>query len=138
MQAQASLLGGNAMEYNLLDIILVAVLVAISSGTLGVIFKAVYDRVCKKHDKQDEILRRLRKQAIDISQLKITTLINNSPKDHHAIISECEHYFLVLRADSWVWGAVEGWSKKEHVNITYLKAAHEENKSRKFQEKNIF
>lgn len=64
---------------------------------------------------------------VNISQLKILNLIQHNPKDHKAIMMECDNYFLVLKADSWVLDLVGDWATTEGVNIDHLKIAHANN-----------
>ena len=118
------------MELNLTSIIVALV----GGGTIGVIFKAVYDRICKKNDDRDEIKRDIKylmqksaERDIYVSQLKILNLIQHCPKDHKAIMMECEYYFRVLKADSWVFDMVSDWAKDEDVDIEYLKVIHDNN-----------
>ena len=119
------------METSLLITLLVGLF---GGGTAGVVFRSIYDRKCKKQDDRDEIKEYIkwlkeksRQRDIEVSQLKILNLIQHCPKDHKAITMELDHYFLVLKADSWVFNYAQVWAKKEDVDIDYLRIAHDKN-----------
>lgn len=122
------------METSLLITLLVGLF---GGGTAGVVFRSIYDRKCKKQDDRDEIKEYIkwlkeksRQRDIEVSQLKILNLIQHCPKDHKAITMELDHYFLVLKADSWVFNYAQVWAKEEGVDISYLSQIHEENVKR--------
>ena len=119
------------MEASLLITLLVGLF---GGGTAGVVFRSIYDHKCKKQDDRDELKADIKwlknksnQRDIEVAQLKILNLIQHSPKDHKAITMELDRYFLVLRADSWVWDSACEWAKGEGVDISYLSQIHEEN-----------
>lgn len=104
-----------------------------SGGVMGLI-EFLIRRKDDTRKERNEILNdmkwlkeQLLKQEIATSQLKILNLIQHTPEDHRAIMSEAEHYFYDLKADSWVYNIVSGWARKEKVDIAYLSEQHEKN-----------
>lgn len=106
----------------------------LGGGTLATLVQFFVKRKDSKNDDRNEIkadIKWLREKSsqrdIEVSQLKILNLIQHSPKDHKAITMELDNYFLVLRADSWLWDYTCDWAKSEGVDISYLRQIHEEN-----------
>ena len=122
------------METSLLITLLVGLF---GGGTAGVVFRSIYDHKCKEQDDRDELKADIKwlknkstKRDIEVAQLKILNLIQHCPKDHKAITMELDHYFLVLKEDSWVFNYARAWANDEGVDISYLSQIHEENVKR--------
>lgn len=104
-----------------------------SGGAMGLI-EFLIRRKDDTRKERNEILNDMKwlkeqslKQEIATSQLKILNLIQHTPEDHRAIMSEAEHYFCELKADSWVFNTVSGWARKEKIDITGLSTQHDKN-----------
>lgn len=109
-------------------------LACLSSGGLFAIIEVLMNRVFKKSDDKDETKKTLeelknisKESALDRSRSLLLILICHYPKDHQAIIKEAERYFITLKGDSWMWGILSEWAKKQDVNIEYLRLAHKRN-----------
>lgn len=104
-----------------------------SGGAMGLI-EFLIRRKDDTRRERNEILKDMKwlkeqslKQEIATSQLKILNLIQHSPKDHKAIMSEADHYFCDLHADSWVFSMVSEWARKEGMDITRIATQHDKN-----------
>ena len=124
-----------------MDIFLTIITCVIASGGAMGLIEFLIRRKDNSKKEQNEILKDIKwlkeqslKQEISTSQLKILNLIQHTPEDHRAIMSECEHYFCDLKADSWVFNMVSIWAKKEKVDIVFLEKQHEINVKRLMQE----
>lgn len=104
-----------------------------SGGAMGLI-EFLIRRKDDTRRERNEILKDMKwlkeqslKQEIATSQLKILNLIQHSPEDHKAIMSEADHYFCDLKADSWVFSMVSEWARKEGMDITRITTQHDKN-----------
>lgn len=108
------------------------ILACLGSGGLFALLQTILNRIFSKHDQHDEskaILKKLSDHTnisdLNDSRIQLLILINHYPQCHQEILKEAENYFIKLKGDSWVASIVTNWAEKEHVDIEYIKRAHE-------------
>lgn len=115
-----------------MNIITTIIIACIGSSGFFAVVQMLLNRLFTKHDNKDsqaKSLKRLAERAdtgdLNDSRIQLLILINHYPQCHQEILKEAENYFINLKGDSWVASIVTNWAEQEHVDIEYIKRAHE-------------